>query len=607
MLGVRWLPDPARLPLLALAAATGLVASLAPSAAAQPATPAAPAPPPPAETTWETGIISGIADGDTVYVDIKNARNPGFVAPAGQGRSYCSNRSKADGKLPKGGLTRCRVRLIGVQAPEKAGAAGGSALQQCRATLATAQLRALLPVGTSVRLRAMFVNSREDQYSGGRLARTVHQKTAAGVWEDVGRRLLASGYVLWFPFGPGDAEKPETANNLEYRRLVDQAAAARRGLWSPNLCGPSAPASVSVAVLSDPIGDDRNREYAMVTNHATTPLDISGWVVRDSSLTTFTFPAGTVLRPGGFVRVWSGTGPPGMPATDFRFGGPAQLFANWSTAPGRFSGDAAYLFDRQPGFSYGNLRAWVHLPCVGAGCADPLVGKVRLGTVMYNPPGRDTPGKEYVDLVNQSARPVGLSGYALTRRGSQFPLPQGLTLGPKSTLRVVIGKGTNKPGVVYMGRTSTLLSNSGDLVALARLDNATVDCKAWGSLRCTQLPAAVAPSPPPAAPTASRTRRPVTTPRKVHNVIAATEKRRIVVAWQPPTKDGGAAVRKYRVTFSQKVKGKARTVAKCTVKAPTQSCTSNNLPRKHTYSVSVQARNTKGYGRASTPVTVRVR
>lgn len=598
------LPDRTRLPLILLAT-VALVASLAPAAGARAAVPAA-AGAPPAETTWETGVISGIADGDTVYVDVNAAREPGFIAPSGAGRSYCSTRSAAGNKLPKGGLVRCRIRIIGIQAPEKAGAAGGSALQQCRSTLATAQIRALVPVGTPVKLRAMYGHSREDQYSGGRLARSVYYQKAPGQWVDVAPRLLASGYLMWFPFGPGDPEKPETAHNLEYRRVVDAAAAARRGLWSPNLCGPSPQAAVSVAVVSDPIGDDTNREYAIVTNRAATPLDISGWVVRDSSLTTFTFPAKTVLAPGGFVRVWSGTGPPGMPPGDFRFGTGGQLFANWSAQAGVFSGDAAYLFDRQKGFASGNLRAWVHLPCIDAGCVDPLVGRVRISQVVYNPPGPDKAVNEYVELVNTSKAAVRLAGYALTRRGSQFALPQWAALGPGARLRVVIGAGTSTSTVIYMGRAATLLSNSGDLVALARLDNATVDCKAWGSFSCKQLPAPAAPPTPKPAAQTSRERAKVTAPGAAGNVVAGAEARRIVVGWQPPADAGGAAVTKYRVTVSRKVKSRARKVTTCTVSAPTQSCRTGALHRKRTYAVSVRARNAKGYGPASAPVAVRI-
>ena len=37
---------------------------------------------PQAEQTWETGVIRGVVDGDTVIVDVQTATDPGFIAPA---------------------------------------------------------------------------------------------------------------------------------------------------------------------------------------------------------------------------------------------------------------------------------------------------------------------------------------------------------------------------------------------------------------------------------------------------------------------------------------------------------------------------------------------
>ena len=128
---------------------------------------------------------------------------------------------------PDGDLDRCRVRLIGIQAPEKAGASGGSALEQCRASAATAALRAVLPAGTPVQLRSINVRSVEADYSEGRLARSVYYQDATGTWVDAGRAVLAGGHAMWFPHSVGDLEKPEYARNLDYRRLVAIDAAAR--------------------------------------------------------------------------------------------------------------------------------------------------------------------------------------------------------------------------------------------------------------------------------------------------------------------------------------------------------------------------------------------
>ena len=53
------------------------------------------------------------------------------------------------------------------------------------------------------------------------------------------------------------------------------------------------------------------------------------------------------------------------------------MFANWDPAAGYFYGDGAYVYDAQPGYAYGNLRAWFTYPCDPAACGDPLVGQGR--------------------------------------------------------------------------------------------------------------------------------------------------------------------------------------------------------------------------------------
>jgi endonuclease YncB( thermonuclease family) len=592
--------------------------------------PAAAAIAPQSETTWETGVISGVADGDTVHVDIRTAADPQFVAPANTAaRSYCDERVGADGSMPADGdLDRCRVRLIGIQAPEKAGAAGGSALEQCRAAGATAALARVLPVGTPVQLRSISVRSVESNYSGGRLARTVYYQSSPGTWVDAGRAVMAGGHAMWFPHTTRDAEKPEYARNLDYRRLLDAAAAARRGLWSADLCGPSAAASVRTWVVSDPIGNDAGNEHLVLRNDSAAPLAIGGWTVRDASLTTFTFPAGTVIGPRDHVRVFAGSGAPGTPtARDFHFGGPSQMFNNWDPAAGYFHGDGGYVYDAQPGYAYGNLRTWFHYPCDGASCSDPLVGRIRFGTISYNPPGSDTAAGEYAEVVNTSGAPVALGGYAFTRRGSQFPFPANMVLPAGATLRVSMGTGTDTASTVHLGRTSSLLANSGDLLALANLNHAPVDCRAWGGYSCTGKPVSgpllqpgdAAPPPPAPVTTApaptSTTTSPAPTPTRAAKrpgapraVRVKAKKRRLVVRWAAPQPNGSKRIKKYRAkVYRVKANGKLKYRTKCFAKAKKRKCRTKKLKRRTTYVVKVQARNKKGYGQASTLVRYRLK
>lgn len=563
------------------------------------------------ETTWERGVIHAVADGDTVSVDVTWAANPQFIAPADPTkRSYCAERVSADGSLPADGdLDRCRIRLIGIQAPESAGASGGSALEQCKASAAKQALTAALPVGTRVELRSLAATSVEDQYSGGRLARTVYALDSSGHWVDAGRAVLTAGHALWFPFNPHDAEKPEYAHNLEYRRLVDAAATAKRGLWSAGYCGTSTQAPVRVWVVSDPIGEDAGREYAVIYNTGSTRLDLSDWTVRDSSLSRFHLPAGTVLAPHDYLRVYSGS----PTARDYYFGGSTQMFPNWDPTAGPFYGDTVALFDVQPGYEYGNLQAWMHYPCDPASCTDPLAGVLRLGAVMYDPPGADTAAGEYVEVANTSTKAISLTGYALTRQGGQFEFPPNTTLAAGGTLRIVVGTGTDDASTLHMGRATSLLANSGDLLTVTNLNGTPLDCRAWGSMTCTgQLPGTgptapsptdpTTPSPTPTTPVPVSERR----PGAVTAVKAKVRGRRIVLTWAAPKATASPEVTTYRATIYRKAGARLTRKARCTTAASITKCRTPKLKRHSRYLVAVRAGNSLGFG-PTVKVRVRIR
>ena len=205
----------------------------------------------------------------------------------------------------------------------------------------------------------------------------------------------------------------------------------------------------------------------VVLNDSDAALDVSGWTVRDSSLTTYTLPARTVIGPRDHIRIFTGSGAPGTPTPrDFHFGGPSQMFANWDPAAGYFYGDGAYVYDAQPGYAYGNLRAWFEYPCDPAACGDRLVGTVVIGAVQYNPPGADTAAGEYVEFRNTTPAPVGLGGYAFGRRGSQYPFPPATMIPAGGTLRLSMGVGADTADTLFLGRTASLLTNSGDHLTL---------------------------------------------------------------------------------------------------------------------------------------------
>ncbi len=369
-------------------------------------------------------------------------------------------------------------------------------------------------------------------------------------------------------------------------------------------------------VVSDPIGDDASNEYVVVLNDSDAPLDVSGWTVRDSSLTTFTFPAGTVLGPRDHLRIFTGSGAPGTPTPrDFHFGGPTQMFANWDPAAGYFYGDGAYVYDAQPGFAYGNLRAWFHYPCDPAACGDPLTGRVVIGAVQYDPAGTDTAAGEYIEFRNTTAAPVSLGGYAFGRQGSQYPFPPATVIPAGGTLRLSMGVGVDAADTLYLGRTASLLANSGDHLTLVNLNHAPVDCRAWGAFSCAGMPVsgaltrpAMAAAPIAAAPACACGRvRAHHRPAAPGTVRASAKSKRVTVRWSAPVPNGTKKVTKYRakVYLSSGKALKYRT--SCTAKSRTLTCRTKKLLKGRTYVVKVQARNSKGYGAQSAPVAVRVR
>jgi hypothetical protein len=81
----------------------------------------------------------------------------------------------------------------------------------------------------------------------------------------------------------------------------------------------------------------------------------------------------------------------------------------------------------------------------------------------------------------------------------------------------------------------------------------------------------------------------------------------VTVRWSAPAPNGTKKLTKYRakVYLSSGTSLKYRT--SCTAKARTLHCRTKKLLKGRTYVVKVQARNAKGYGAYSAPVTVRIK
>ena len=240
-----------------------------------------------------------------------------------------------------------RVRINGIQAPES---------HWCGGTEATAALRELLPKGTEVRLSSIKAKSGNAPNGVWRIKRTVHVKQN-GEWTNIAPSLLARGLVFPFPF------IGETAHNEDYLALALQASDGRLGLYGPTMCGKSIAKDepLSLQVIADgPGADAANSEFVMVFNGSDHDIDISGWMVQDTSpLNAYFFPKGAVLRADDYVVVFSGKGSRGVApdgGKDDRFFY-ADLGQRWNND----ITDIAFLFDDVGPDRTGNLRAWLVL------------------------------------------------------------------------------------------------------------------------------------------------------------------------------------------------------------------------------------------------------
>lgn len=210
-----------------------------------------------------------------------------------------------------------RVRLIGINAPERG---------ECLAEEATRRLRELV-AGEDVEL----VADRTDRDQYGRLLRYAEVDGF-----DVGGELVRAGLALAREY------PPDTARSREYEAAQRAAEDAGAGMWAADACGSATSGAEVVidAVHFDADGDDNgnlNDEWVRITNRGGSAVDLTGWVLKDTSAThRYSFPSGFVLDASASVTVRTGCG------TDSA----AELhWCNEGSAVWNNSGDVAFLLD----------------------------------------------------------------------------------------------------------------------------------------------------------------------------------------------------------------------------------------------------------------------
>jgi endonuclease YncB( thermonuclease family) len=367
-----------------------------------------------------------------------------------------------------------KIRLLGVNTPEVTGFNNiHFAENMCGGQEALHLLDSIMPPGTRVQLRS---NSKESSNRGRALRYAFALNPNTGKYDiDVQAAIAESGLAMWFTIDQ------EAALAYPYRLIIQRAQRGGRGIWDPNHCGPreQPDASIKVTVSWDAPGVDQanlNGEFVILRNTGSTSVDLSGWLLRDSSLTAwFYFPPNSVLTPGDYRVLHVGSGTPGSPHPwDLYMNSTEPLFPNLQD--GEFVGDGAYLLDRKTA-----VRFYDEYPCI-TDCSDPLTGVVTIAKV--NPKSRShiaarAANEEFVILRNSGATPVLLDGYFLRRQVSTYPFPPGTTITPGGTLTVRVGTGSPTSTIQYWGRPSPLLNNQHDRVELLSNRNVLISQRRW--------------------------------------------------------------------------------------------------------------------------------
>jgi glycerophosphoryl diester phosphodiesterase len=108
----------------------------------------------------------------------------------------------------------------------------------------------------------------------------------------------------------------------------------------------------------------------------------------------------------------------------------------------------------------------------------PSRDSVVVDELVNDVPGDDVQPEngEHVVLRNVWSKPVDVGGWYMRDAAyNQLPIAEGYVIPAGGTLRVYVGPGTNTSDRYYIGRSSAVLNNGGDSIALHRPDHSIVD------------------------------------------------------------------------------------------------------------------------------------
>jgi endonuclease YncB( thermonuclease family) len=376
--------------------------------------------------SWETGTVTRVVDGDTMIVtdDVTDVKS--------------------------------RIRLLGINTPETYSATDQVA--HCGGWQATAALEELAPVGTKVRLASL------DPASTGKSKRP--QRTVLA-WNPISQKydqdlawaMAERGWGHWFTVAD------EAAMSSLYREVIKSAQQRKVGIWNPDLCGVNEQPEANILLRVNRSAESLNDEWVTVRNLGATPIDLSGWRIRDTGNTAiYLFPGGSILSPGDYRIIRSGVGAPG--GTDGRtlfIGKKTNLVYNDPGTGPYLVGDAAYLLDR-----YGNYRFTREYPCLNGCELDALEGSVVISEIFLGKKkGKTRAATQFVRLLNTGATTQCLDGYRIVTGNTTFRFDPGTCLAPGTTWTLRSGAGENTAINHFLDRKISMLWLNGSLTLIS--------------------------------------------------------------------------------------------------------------------------------------------
>ncbi len=277
----------------------------------------------------------------------------------------------------------------------------------------------------------------------------------------------------------GDADADGISNLQEY--LNEQTLLRPREPLGP--CSRRTPLVIS-EILYNQIGALGLNEFIEIHNTHHLPQNISGFSLDQS--VTFTFPANTIIPPGGFLIVVGNMSH--YPSVANRVGPYANSLPNNAVGrvrllnqsgavlldveyqcdppwPAAADGTGHTLVLARPSYGEGDYRAWAASVRIGGtpgtnetGEFDPLAA-IRINEFLAATNAAS--GPEFIELYNQSSTPVDISGTLLSPTGSnlgRFTNGPGTVVPARGFLRLL--QGTNA------GQFPFTLNDTGDAIYL---------------------------------------------------------------------------------------------------------------------------------------------